>query len=116
MTRRTEKINAAIRADISDIIKRRIKDPRLGNLVSITEVITSGDLKHARVFISVLGSEEEKRGSLACLLSAAGFIRKELSERLTLRYVPELLFERDDSIEHGSHVLDIIMKLSDEEK
>lgn len=115
MTRRTEKINAAIQTDISDII-RRLKDPRLQNLISVTEVIISGDLKHARVFISVLGSEEEKRESLKGLSSAAGFIRKELAERLTLRYVPELLFERDDSIEHGSHVLDIIMKLSDEEK
>lgn len=115
MTRRTERVNDAIRVELSDIIRRRVKDPRIGALTSVTEVITSADLKHARVFISGMGSEDEKSATLKSLKSAAGFLRTELSKRLTMRSTPELIFERDDSIERGAHLLEMMDHLSSDE-
>jgi ribosome-binding factor A len=115
MTRRTERVNDAIRVELSDIIRRRVKDPRIGALTSVTEVITSADLKHARVFISGMGSEDEKSATLKSLKSATGFLRTELSKRLTMRSTPELIFERDDSIERGAHLLEMMDQLSGDE-
>jgi len=114
MTRRTERVNDLIQAEISELLKRRVKDPRIGDLVTVTEVATSADLRHAKVFISVMGSEDEKRETLKCLSAASGFLRRELGERLTLRYIPELSFEQDNSIEHGAHVLRLIEQLASE--
>ena len=114
MTRRTARVNDLIQAEISELLKRRVKDPRIGDLVTVTEVATSADLRHAKVFISVMGSEDEKRETLKCLSAASGFLRRELGERLTLRYIPELSFEQDDSIEHGAHVLRLIEQLASE--
>ena len=116
MTRRTERVNDTIQVELSDLIRRRLRDPRICALTSITQVITSADLRHARVFVSVMGSEDEKNDTLNTLKSAAGYIRKGLSQRLTMRYTPELIFERDDSIEHGAHLLELIDKLSYEEQ
>jgi ribosome-binding factor A len=115
MTRRTERVNDAIRVELSDIIRHRMKDPRIGALTSVTEVITSADLKHARVFISGMGSEDEKSATLKSLKSATGYLRTELSKRLTMRSTPELIFERDDSIERGAHLLEMIDHLFDDE-
>jgi ribosome-binding factor A len=115
MTRRTERVNDAIRVVLSDIIRHRMKDPRIGALTSVTEVITSADLKHARVFISGMGSEDEKSATLKSLKSATGYLRTELSKRLTMRSTPELIFERDDSIERGAHLLEMIDHLFDDE-
>jgi len=114
MTRRTARVNDLIQAEISELLKRRVKDPRIGDLVTVTEVATSADLRHAKVFISVMGSEDEKRETLKCLSAASGLLRRELGERLTLRYIPELSFEQDDSIEHGAHVLRLIEQLASE--
>ena len=114
MTRRTARVNDLIQAEISELLKRRVKDPRIGDLVTVTEVATSADLRHAKVFISVMGSEDEKRETLKCLSAASGFLRRELGERLTLRYIPELSFEQDNSIEHGAHVLRLIEQLASE--
>lgn len=108
MSRRTERVNDTIQVELSDLIKRRLKDPRICMLTSVTQVITSADLRHARVFVSVMGSNEEKSETLRHLKSAAGYIRKKLSQRLTMRYTPELIFEQDDSIEHGAHLLELI--------
>lgn len=116
MTRRTERVNDTIQLELSDLIRTRLKDPRICIITSVTQVITSADLRHARVFISVMGSEEEKKDTIDTLKAAAGYIRKNLSKRLTMRYTPELIFERDDSIEHGAHLLELIDKLSFEEK
>jgi ribosome-binding factor A len=85
-----------------------IRDPRLGGLLSVTAVDTSPDLKYAKVFISVMGSEEEKKQVEKGLAAASGYLRRGLGERLTLRYVPQLSFYRDDSIERGSLLLEMI--------
>jgi len=115
MTRRTERVNDTIQVELSDLIKRRVKDPKICQLTSVTQVITSADLKHARVFISVMGSKDEKNETLKHLKSAAGYLRTKLSQRLTMRYTPELIFEQDDSIERGAHLLELIDQVCTEE-
>ncbi len=81
-------------------------------MLSVTEVVTAADLRHATVFVSVMGSEEEKKQVDEGLAAACGFIRRGLGERLSLRYIPELVFRRDESIERGSRILDLINKVS----
>jgi ribosome-binding factor A len=111
-TRRQERVSELIREEISELIRREVRDPRLGGLISVTEVVVSADLKHARVFISIMGSEEEKRQVEKGLAAASGFIRRGLGERLALRYTPDLIFQRDESIERGSHLLQLINEVT----
>ena len=108
MAHRIERVNSLIRQGISELLQRQVKDPRLGNFIAVTGVDTSADLKYAKVFISYIGSEAEKRETLGVLTSAAGFFRRELAKRLKLRYTPLLSFQWDDSIERGSHLLRLI--------
>ena len=111
-TRRIARVNDLIREEISSMLMRDIKDPRISGLLSVTEVQTSADLKHARVFISVMGSEDEKKRVEEGLAAATGFLRRGLGERLSLRYTPELNFKRDDSIERGSRLLSLIEEVA----
>ena len=108
MAHRIERVNSLIRQEISELLQRQIKDPRLSGLVSITEVDTSPDLKYAKVFISGMCDEGEKKETLSVLVSASGFLRNELARRLRLRHIPELDFRWDDSIEQGAHILELI--------
>lgn len=105
MTRRTERINALLRNEISQIIAVGLKDPRLHALISITQVQTTPDLAEARVFVSVLGDEKGKSDALQALKSAAGFIHRALRPRLDLRFIPTLSFVADDSIERDARLL-----------
>lgn len=111
MSRRQERISYLLRQEISELLQREAKDPRLGGLVSITEVNVSPDLKQARVFVSVLGSDDEKQQVLAGLRGAVGFFRRELGERITLRYIPEISFYYDDSLARGDHLLRLMREL-----
>lgn len=116
MTRRTDRVNELLRSDISEILRRDVRDPRLGLLFSVTEVSVSPDLKHARVYISVMGSDEEKDQAFRALKAAAPFVRHELRRRLTsLRYTPELSFLRDDSIERGARLSALINEVTGQE-
>lgn len=112
--RRRERLNGLLREEMSAILLRDTKDPRLAHLLSITAVDVSADLKYAKVFVSVLGVEEEKAEVMEGLKSAAGFLRRELSLRLRLRHVPELSFRRDDSIERGSRILQLLREMEPE--
>ena len=111
MTRRTDRVNGLLRLEISQLVSRELSDPRLSGVVSITQVDTSGDLRHARVFISVLGTKEKKEQALKGIHSASGFIRRELQGRLSLKYVPELSFQLDQSMEDAEHMLDVIDRI-----
>jgi ribosome-binding factor A len=111
---RIERVNSLIRQEISELLQRQVKDPRLGNFVTVTEVITSADLKHAKVFVSRISSAEEKQEVLSALVSASGFFRRELAKRLKLRYTPELSFHWDDSIERGDRIQQLINKVISE--
>lgn len=114
MSHRIERVNSLIRQEISQLLQRQVNDPRLSAFIAVTEVETSTDLKHAKVFISSIGSEPEKEEKLKALVSASGFFRRELGKRTKLRYVPELNFEWDDSIERGNHLLQLIDKVTSE--
>jgi ribosome-binding factor A len=114
MSHRIERVNSLIRQEISELLQRQVNDPRLVNLITVTEVLTSADLKHARVFISSIGSESDKEEKLKGLVSASGFFRRELGRRIKLRYIPELSFEWDDSIERGNNILQLIDKVTSE--
>lgn len=107
---RQEKLGEQIAVEVSDLLRTRIKDPRVG-FASITHVEVSGDLRHAKIYVSVMGESEEKKSTMAALHHATGFIRHELAARLTVRFMPEIAFKLDDSIEQGSHVLGLIRKL-----
>lgn len=109
---RKSRINEEVRREISDIIMNGIKDPRVSKLCSVVAAEVTPDLKFAKVFISVLGSEEEKKNTLAGLNSAAGYIRKELGTRINLRNNPEVHFELDKSIEHGARIMDILSEIN----
>ena len=110
MPRRVDRINGLLRQEISQVLARQIKDPRLNGLITITEVQTSGDLRNALVLISVMGDDEAKRSALEGIQSAATFLRRELRERVILRYTPFLRFALDDSIEHANRVLQMMDK------
>jgi len=112
MAHRIERVNSLIRQEISQLLQRQVKDPRLGNFVAVTEVSLSPDLRYAKVFVSCMGSEEEKQATLSGLSAASGFLRNQLAKRLRLRRIPELSFHWDDSIERGAHLLELIDEVS----
>jgi ribosome-binding factor A len=114
MSRRLERLNGLFREELSDLLLRQVKDPRLAEFVSITRVLVSPDLSHARVFVSVMGSEEEKTSTLEGLTAAANYLRRELNNRITLRRMPQLSFRRDDSLEKGAHIIDLLNQISEE--
>ena len=114
MAYRIERVNNLIRQEISELLQRQVKDPRLGGFVAITEVSASHDLKHAKVFVSCLGNQEEKQEVLSVLTAASGFFRNELAKRLRLRYIPELSFQWDDSFERGNYIIQLIDKVSND--
>ena len=103
MTRRTRQVGDLLREELDDIIRREVKDPRIG-FMSITDVEVTPDLRHARAFISVLGNEEERASTLKALRSAAGFIRHHLKPRLRMRQIPDLEFRDDRSMEHAERI------------
>jgi len=110
MSDRTSRISEEIKKEISNIIQNELKDPRLPKLVSVVSANATKDLRYAKVYVSVLGSEEERRNALSALKSAAGFIRREIGHRINLRYTPEIIFELDNSIEHGVYISRLIEK------
>lgn len=111
---RTNRIAEQMKKEISDIISRKIKDPRVG-FVTVTDVELSNDLQQATVFISVLGDDEEKNDTLVGLTKASGFIRSEVGKRIRLRKTPEIMFTFDDTHEHGSRIESILRELKDEQ-
>lgn len=105
---RTDRISEEIKKELSHIIRENIKDPRLPDFVSITAVRVTRDLRYAKVYVSIYGDEEKKKDAIAALTHAAGFIRREIGQRISLRYTPEILFKLDESIEHGMHISKLI--------
>ncbi len=113
---RIERVNTQIKREISELIQQHLRDPRMGEFVCVTEVSTSPDLKHAKVFISSMGGEQEEEKVLGALNSASGFLRTGLARRMKMRYVPELHFVWDSSIEHGDKVLRLIDQVNEEKQ
>jgi len=111
--KRADKVGELIQEEISSLLLRRTKDPRIG-FVTLTRVKVTDDLKVSRVFYSVIGGEQEKKSSQEGLDSATGFIRRELGRRLRLRYTPELIFIFDDSLEYGNNIEQLIRGLKED--
>lgn len=112
--RRAYRLAEEMKREISQIIREEIKDPRF-NLVSVTRVEVSSDLRYAKVYISVLGSEEDQQKVDQAFKKAGGFIRTELASRIRVRHVPELAFKLDKSIEHGVRIATILEQVKEPE-
>ena len=106
---RPARVGEMIRMEISDLLVRDLKDPRIG-LTTVTAVKMSPDLKQARVYVSVLGGIEERQKTLAGLNSAAAHIRHAIGEHLRLRNAPQLSFCYDQSIEYGAKIEELILR------
>jgi ribosome-binding factor A len=112
-TSRMRRVNEAVREVLSGHIAEDLKDPRIG-FVTVTGVETSPDLRHARVYVSVLGSDDERQAALDGLESAAGFLQAKVGEELRMKWTPTLAFEYDDSIDHGMRISELLDKESGE--
>ncbi|MDP4126219.1 MAG: 30S ribosome-binding factor RbfA [Bacillota bacterium] len=104
---RSNRLAETLKEEISQLIRVELKDPRIG-FVTLTSVDVADDLAHAKVYVSVLGSEEEGKESLDALNRAAGFVRSELGKRIRLRHVPAIVFKYDPSIQHGAHIAKLL--------
>jgi ribosome-binding factor A len=111
VTRRTRQVGEFLREELTDIIRREVKDPRIG-FMSVTRVDVTPDLRHAAVYISVLGTDDEREETLKALRSASGFIRHHLKPRLRMRQIPELEFRDDRSMEHAEQIARTLREIS----
>ncbi|MFK2825038.1 30S ribosome-binding factor RbfA [Bacillus sp. B190/17] len=103
MSLRSNRVGEQMKKELTDILNRKVKDPRIG-FITVTDVEVTGDLQQAKVYITVLGNEQEREDTLKALTKAKGFIRSEVGQRIRLRKTPELLFEIDASIEYGNRI------------
>jgi ribosome-binding factor A len=111
--RRISRVSELIKREISQMLLFGIKDERIGGgMVSVTDVDVSGDLQHAKVFVSIYGTDEARAGTMEGLQSACGYIRGQLGKRVNLRRTPELSFEEDRSLERGMRVINLIEQLA----
>ncbi|NQW23074.1 MAG: 30S ribosome-binding factor RbfA [SAR202 cluster bacterium] len=115
MSRRTDRINEQLREEISAVLARQVKDPRLNTLISITRVVSSNDLRSARVYISVMGNKATKQEALEGLQSAASFLRREIRDRINMKHTPFMTYLLDDSMEEASQVLNIMDQIKTDE-
>lgn len=100
---RAARVGEQLKKELSQLLQRELKDPRIG-FVTVTSVEMSRDLEHAKVFVSVMGDEEQKRQTLEALEKAKGFLRSEAGRRLGIRRTPEIVFKMDESIDHGQRI------------
>ncbi|EZP78082.1 ribosome-binding factor A [Parageobacillus genomosp. 1] len=115
MNLRATRVGEQMKKELSDIIGRKLKDPRIG-FVTVTDVRVTGDLQQAKVYITVLGDEEQRQNTLKGLEKAKGFIRSEIGQRIRLRKTPEIFFEIDESIEYGNRIERLIRQISTEQE
>ena len=108
---RTQRINGEMQRELAEIF-RTIKDPGMSDFVSVVSVNVTKDLKYAKVYISVMGDDEQKQATVAALKRATGYIKKEIAQRLNLRIVPQPTFVLDNSIDYGMHINELIKKLN----
>ncbi|NJL63631.1 MAG: 30S ribosome-binding factor RbfA [Methylacidiphilales bacterium] len=111
--RRVSRVAELIRREVSQMLLSDIKDDRVGaGMVSVTDVDVSGDLQHAKIYVSIYGTDEAKAETMAGLKSATGYVRREIGSRVRLRRTPEVIFIEDLSIERGTKVLSLLNQLN----
>ena len=108
---RPEKVAHLMRREVADILEMKLRDPRLGRTVTVTDVEVTHDLSFAKIFVTVLGDEAERKSTLEALAHATGFVRREIGQRLKLREVPEIRFLYDDSLDKGGRVEALLRRL-----
>lgn len=108
--KRSERVSDQMKHEIADILVRKINDPRIG-FVTVTDVEVADDLRNAKVFVSVYGGDKEE--TLKGLKSATAFIRLELGKRMRMRFIPELLFRFDATVERGAHIMELLHELEE---
>lgn len=109
---RVGRVGEQIKKELSQILQSELKDPRIG-FITITGVDVTNDFSLAKIYLSVMGTDEQKSGTLKALSSATGFIRSELGKRIRLRKIPELQFTFDTSIEYGSKIDQLLHKINE---
>jgi ribosome-binding factor A len=107
---RVEKVQELMKQEISEIILRELKDPRIG-FVTVTAVECTGDLREAKVYVSIMGSEQQIADTWKGLQSSLGFIRREVGHRIRLRFTPELTFALDKSLDYSAHIQKLLLKI-----
>ncbi|WFA09761.1 30S ribosome-binding factor RbfA [Tissierella sp. Yu-01] len=110
--KRVNRISEEVRKVVSELIFNGLKDPRIGSMTTITRVDVTRDLRFAKIYVSVLGEEDVKLDTIVGLNSAKGFIRKEIGNRIELRYAPEPIFFLDESIENAIHMSKLIEEVN----
>jgi ribosome-binding factor A len=113
--KRSEKVADLIQKEISQMLVKSVKDPRIG-FVTITRVTVSEDCRFAKVYYSIAGTQAERKSSMKGLESAKGYVRKELGRRIRLRYTPDIMFQFDPSIEYAIHMEELIHSLHQEKE
>ncbi|MBP8597667.1 MAG: 30S ribosome-binding factor RbfA [Selenomonas sp.] len=111
---RVEKVQELMKQEISQIVQRELKDPRIG-FVTVTSVECTGDLREAKIYVSIMGSEQQVKDSWTGLNRGLGFIRREIGKRIRLRFTPELTFELDKSLDYSAHIQELLLKIKAEE-
>lgn len=114
-SRRVSRVSSLIKQEVSQMLLHDIKDDRVGaGMVSVTYVEVSGDLQHAKIYVSIYGTDEARTETMAGLTSATGYVRRELGKRIRLRRTPEVIFREDRGLEHGDRMLSLLNQLSQE--
>jgi len=113
---RIKRINSLLKEVISEVITKDVKNPHVSELVTVTEVSTSKDLKHAKVMISVIGEENQKKKTIDALNTAAGFIAVQSSKKVVLRYFPSLTFKLDTSLDKHIRIGEILDQIHTQQK
>ncbi|BBB93136.1 MAG TPA: 30S ribosome-binding factor RbfA [Methylomusa anaerophila] len=111
---RVEKVQEFIKQEISQIILSELKDPRIG-FVTVTRVEASGDLRSAKVYLSLMGNEDQKLVTWQGLQSSLGFLRTEIGKRIRMRFTPELSLHLDESLDHSARIQELLLKIKQEE-
>jgi ribosome-binding factor A len=113
-TRRVEKLNSLLKEVIAEVIMREVKNPHVSTLITVTKVDITKDLRHAKVYVSVIGNEEERNTTFHAIQSAAGFIGVHAAKKVVMRYFPELHFKLDTSIDEHMRIDSILKEIEDE--
>ena len=111
--KRTDRISEEIKKELSSVI-RELKDPRVPMMTSVVTVNVTNDLRYAKAYISVMGTDEEKKEAIKGLTAAQGYIRREIGSRVKLRCVPEFTFVQDTTIEYGAHINELLKDINKE--
>lgn len=112
---RIEKLQELIKQEMGKMLLKELKDPRIG-FVTVTDVEMTGDLREAKIYVSIMGGEEQVKNSLEGLNSALGFIRREIGQRIRLKFTPEISFALDTSLDYGDHIQKLLLQVEGDTK